>query len=390
MGFFFYIGVIVLLFISYMAYNIFQILDINRELSLKNADKCRLKKGVIGAEDIIKFGPFLITPSDDKMKLWENPNYLFSKTPNGGIYLINPQTENFRKLELHGFPSELAFHPHGMYVTENQLLYVINHAYSKGGERVDVFEANPNFGIYNFDTFQLRYKYSIKFDDIHNGRLNSLVVLQTGENIDEFYITSYLPFADPIEGRRTDVISILKNMSIMALKLKWSHLYYCKGVQLNGLANCKQITSDEASSAMNNGITYNPNTKLLYVARTSERKGVIFKFDENDRSILHYQGEVQLELRPDNFHYDNDTNKIIVGGFGKVADHFAFVEYAKKEERHPKPKYLSGAEIINVETNVSEVAVTQNEINGVASAAQVGSKIFMGSWADDGFVVCDI
>lgn len=38
----------------------------------------------------------------------------------------------------------MAFHPHGIYIrkdkTDNQWLYVINHAYDKGGERIDVFK----------------------------------------------------------------------------------------------------------------------------------------------------------------------------------------------------------------------------------------------------------
>jgi hypothetical protein len=38
------------------------------------------------------------------------------------------------------FPAGVAFHPHGFGLFYDQdLLFVINHAYKDGGERVDVF-----------------------------------------------------------------------------------------------------------------------------------------------------------------------------------------------------------------------------------------------------------
>ena len=38
------------------------------------------------------------------------------------------------------FPPQVAFHPHGIYFYEpTASLYVVNHAYARGGERIDVF-----------------------------------------------------------------------------------------------------------------------------------------------------------------------------------------------------------------------------------------------------------
>ena len=47
------------------------------------------------------------------------------------------------RLELEGFPEGTAFRPHGMhYQRETGELFVINHAYSQGGERIDVFKVS--------------------------------------------------------------------------------------------------------------------------------------------------------------------------------------------------------------------------------------------------------
>lgn len=44
-------------------------------------------------------------------------------------------------LALKGFPDDTAFHPHGMYNhPETAELFVVNHAYKMGGERIDVFK----------------------------------------------------------------------------------------------------------------------------------------------------------------------------------------------------------------------------------------------------------
>lgn len=47
------------------------------------------------------------------------------------------------RLELEGFPEGIAFRPHGMHFQrETGELFVINHAYSQGGERIDVFKVS--------------------------------------------------------------------------------------------------------------------------------------------------------------------------------------------------------------------------------------------------------
>ena len=92
--------------------------------------------------------------------------------------------------ELHGFPQDLHFYALGMNIYDNRLLYVINHAYDKGGERVEVFtvEKDAQTGV------QLTYKKSIRFPDRFAGMLNDIVAI--GE--DEFYISHFMPTAHDI------------------------------------------------------------------------------------------------------------------------------------------------------------------------------------------------
>jgi len=386
-----YIGILILSVIGYMGYNIYTVLDFSRENHLLNASKCRIIKGIIGGEDVIKFGKFLITGSDDRMKMWELPNFTADQVTNGGLFLIEPESEKIRKLELADFPKDVAFHPHGMYFTKNQLLYVINHAYTKGGERVEVFGLNEGTES-NFETLAINYKYSIKFDDIHNGRINDLVVTETGENKDEFYITSYLPFADPIEGRSRSVISKIKNFGALGLGLKLSYVYYCKGVYVKNVAHCQQIKSEKVNAYINNGITYNRKTNLIYIARTLNKSVGVFKIDENNASNLIHINEITLHNNPDNVEYDEENNSITIGML-TLTGQLNYVEKTIKGEFSFDHNDIcwGGAEKINVDTNESQQVVTvNNKYCGFSSAYQYKNKMFMGSWAFDGLLVCDV
>lgn len=51
-----------------------------------------------------------------------------------------------------GFPEGIAFHPHGIGILEGQnRLLVVNHAYSEGGERVDVFDISKKVLLLSFE-----------------------------------------------------------------------------------------------------------------------------------------------------------------------------------------------------------------------------------------------
>lgn len=70
---------------------------------------------------------------------------------------------------------------------EDSTVYVINHAYAQGGERIEVFDilSDHNGHIYSLD-----YKYSITgdfFNENAMGVLNNLVVVDTNK----LYVTRY-------------------------------------------------------------------------------------------------------------------------------------------------------------------------------------------------------
>lgn len=105
---------------------------------------------------------------------------------NGIFAIIDSHLDNFtvKRLNLIGFPDNTSLHIHGIDIVvkpDGDKLYVINHAFKYGGERIEVFEILPNL--------DLKYTHSIIVDQKYNGGLNDLVVMSPTR----FLVTNYQP-----------------------------------------------------------------------------------------------------------------------------------------------------------------------------------------------------
>eukprot|EP00904_Undaria_pinnatifida_P007493 jgi/Undpi1/3874/HiC_scaffold_16.g07242.m1 len=112
---------------------------------------CTRYRDMMSPEDIIPvFEGVFVGSSDERRKHAMNAVGA-EAAPWGELFAIwnvdtagqHPKTA---RLELEGFPVGTAFRPHGMhYQSETGELFVINHAYSQGGERIDVFKVSETF-----------------------------------------------------------------------------------------------------------------------------------------------------------------------------------------------------------------------------------------------------
>jgi hypothetical protein len=125
---------------SFAVYRILNILEINKIVENLHDSSCEIIGDIPGPEDFHIFNEkYLITISDEKLKLFELKGYNVDNLPDGGIHLIDIESKRIIKLEIKDFPKNISFHPHGIYISNDEL-YIINHAYSRGGERVEVFK----------------------------------------------------------------------------------------------------------------------------------------------------------------------------------------------------------------------------------------------------------
>lgn len=111
----------------------------------------------------------------------------------------------------------MAFHPHGIYLFEKRLLYIINHAFKYGGERVEVFSITKS------PTVEVTYLRTIQFPDSTIGTLNDIVVVAE----DSFYVTKWMPEGlDAHHGKSHDLWDKLK-ATVTVLYFEACGIHYC-------------------------------------------------------------------------------------------------------------------------------------------------------------------
>lgn len=380
--------------ISYLIYNFVDEMEFFKKFDpeIKNAENCTVLRGAVGIEDLVKYkNIYLLGGSDDRGKLWVIPGNK-TNTSNGKLIYVKIRDDIGRSIndikiydiKMKDFPKEIAFHPHGIYLYKEKYLYVINHAYNKGGERVEVFEMQDLHDSENGDILQAQHLRSIKYSDDYVGIFNDLIVI--GEN-DEILITKYLPYPDPVTGRSSDLYKTLRYFLIISLKLPWTNIYHCKGNL------CMKIPGTE--SIMNNGITYDEKNKKIYAVNVFEKRVREFLLErlQDSKINLKLLSNIDTIHALDNIEYDKETGIISSGFIGRKFDHFKLEQnLVQKNSLEGVGKRWGGSLTIDTKNkNKVEIQVIQNSLlYGISSSIKDDKRVFHSSWVDDGILICNI
>ena len=115
--------------------------DYFKQIHPFNQDKCRTIDIPMAAEDLeIYLGKYLIGGQDDSITLYVLSGIEAAKS--GGLiaWRLNDLENSRHSVRLENFPEGVRFQAHGLYLEkESHTLFVLNHAYKYGGERVEVF-----------------------------------------------------------------------------------------------------------------------------------------------------------------------------------------------------------------------------------------------------------
>ena len=124
---------VLVLALGYMAYNFFDTLETFKKIppSDINDSSCEVIDGPVGIEDFVVYSKeILIGGSNDNLKLFQLAMY--NATEDGTLVVFNMTSKVLTSEKIEGFPKEIAFHPHGVYLFKNEFLYAINHAFEEG------------------------------------------------------------------------------------------------------------------------------------------------------------------------------------------------------------------------------------------------------------------
>ena len=262
---------------------------------------------------------------------------------------------------LEGFPDDVRFNAHGIYLEkESSTLYVLNHAYKHGGDRVEVFHISDQD-----NNVAASYMRSVKLSEDVLGILNDLTVVG-----DYIYLTQSLPFPDTMEGREDSFSANMKRM-LMLIFMKTGNIHKCKNTRAASQTEEQAECEIEAKGVIGfgNGITTNGSTKLWAV---DDQTKEIIEFDvEQTNGSLKEHSRIKMDSLIDNLHYEPDTGNIMAATIARAIDFNNFVDAVKSGKDTSGIPIPSGVSYLKFKDGVFEQRedlLLQDKVSSVSIA----------------------
>jgi len=308
-----------------------------------------------------------------------------------------PKLTKEKKITLDSFPDGDSFHPHGLFLEQSNppRLHVVNHAYSNGGERIDVFKVLGS----GYKDVHVQYFQSIKpqlFSKL-TGILNDLVVIEPGK----LYVTQYRAFPDMLDGRDFHsnqtlgkFYGVLNTISFFS-GMKNSPSWFCSYDSNHPGETDANCFSASPALWMSNGIIED-NDGYIYIVNPPNKEVVVHKRDRQSNSLVP-EAVIKTPRAIDNLVLDKENGKLY-GGALTISNFLDFVMEVAKTKSKPKNIVIPGGAIeITIEKDTHGNRTYKAEeilympgtkLSGISVAAKADNKILFGSWYDKGIVIC--
>ena len=377
----------VILFISYMTYNINLYMGYSLDLKEINSQKKNYKIEVpTTINNLIKIKEkYLIACEFKPLDLYINNLYLRNIIENEKIYLINTENEKFSEIKIKKFPDKIPFHPHGisLFITEqnNYILYILNHAVNYdyvGQERVEKFNI-----IFEGNSISLIYDSSIILPDEFFLRVDSIIFLKE----DKFIFTTNKAYEIPKDSdelidsftylyyKMNNILEIINPF----INIKKCFIYLYDKEEISIIDNSQSISY--------RGIAYDNKRKLLYVVKPYEKEINIFEENNNEFKLIKTISTLYVG---NNIFYDNKNDIIILGINGKKSEEETIIKKIKNNNSIENVETYSGYEILNPENNYSIgdlMLMKKKDFKWINSAVYIKGKIYMSSIYSKGILV---
>ena len=373
---------IILIFISHFIYNLLERAEIFKKVTEINMENklCHKIPYKNPIEDFVVLDKFtLIGSSFDVPFLFHKLSYLNdSKLSNDNMIFFNIESEELKEIPIINFPKDISFHPHGIDLFQNKYIYIINHAFNhkKSFERIEVVEIIKENNKFK----ELRYIKSIILPDNFFGTLNSITAISN----DTFYFTTANPWHMPNGQEENNFFNIIRyklgNLITTIFNLKLTGMYqYHKG-------NIKLIK--ESKGVINNGIIYDDENKLIYMAHTIPKQFSIYDLKNETNLIL--IKTIENEYAIDNLFMNKTSGIIYAGLIGKLYDFSKATDYYRKYGDWGNSDMFGGFQTIDTKNNYSIKIqhLSNNLLRGISSGIQIGKKQIMTASLEGGILIC--
>ena len=365
----------IIIFISYLLYNEFTVYEYFKKLEKINSSpnqKCKIYKSNYPIETFIQITDELIIGGSSVYNTrFLNFKYLDHDYEKGELILLNRTSEKLTGLKIENFPKNVPLSPDGLDYY-NGKLYVINHAFLEG-ERIEVIKVSLN-------PFKLTYEKVFKFDENYFGKFNSISVV----NDNFFYVTEWPAIPLPLN----------KNISIFR---KFLYKYYDIIKRVFKLKFCVMYKYDmkknilekvEGSNGIaNNGIAYDRENKLLFLAQTFDKNIRVFQLNEKGESVKVVKN-IYTGYALDNLYFDNKKKLLFAAILGSLKKNFDYLDPSKGLK---KEEVYGGLLAYDIKKSDKPIyTFLQNDfICEVTNGMIIGDSIYLSSFNDVGILKCE-
>ena len=350
-------------------------------------DNCKKLEGIYGSEDLIKYKNYIIIPETQRIKLNFLKKFGPEKTERGNLFYIQYPYDNLIKIHIKKFPQNLNFFPFSMKIF-NEKFYLLNEAYNKGGERIDVFDIKDSNG-----SLALVYDFSFRFGEEFNSLFNNFVPIEENEVL----ITSHKAYPESIYGQNSkeNFKNHTKNMLSMLFRKEWTYVWHC--IKKKGkMTTCRKLNNTAAP--MNNGITADEFGRV-FVCNTLKKKIDLYliEFDDSYQKQLKYSKSFQLDFYPDNINYNKEKSEVYIAGLIKFNEIINSMQDIIKNDNGELSENLTmWSKAILIKWNkikindVEQIDVIQqnNLIRGMSVMERIDNYYFFGSFMDNRILIC--
>jgi hypothetical protein len=317
-------------------------------------------------EDLAIFKNFIIGATSDSIQTFYQ-HFSASKAKPGYLISIEKTSKEVKKIKTLNFPTEFQMNAHGIKVFNEKTLYVISHCYSKGGERIFIFDLE----LIN-DEVQATYIKSYYFEGEH-GNYNAIALVSEKH----FYLTQWIPFPDEPEGRDNSQLTSL-NRILTSIYRTVNPIKFCTVLNDDNV-KCEEV----AYGNMPNGAWYENNK--LFVADSADKSIRIYQVLKNFQ--LKSEGKVDIGHSVDNLWAVN--GEVYTAGIARVWDYIAFSDAVKKGVKHQKvPGGASKISFVRGSWKVENIVM--QDLADLVSAVVVTDEIVISSVIDSSLVICPL
>lgn len=347
-----------------------RVMQPDKDVWYHHYENCEKLELPLPVKDLTEFGSLILAAGDDQSNLFTLGADYVQNGKLFALYDLNTTTPFYREVVISEYPPELYFHPFGMYlVRTTNALYVLNHAFNRGGTRVDIFNLTQAP-----DTVTARYHGAMLLPEELHGRHGDLIV----ESDFEVYLSEFSSRPLAQTGEPQPWMSYYYSLLDNFLQNKYAHVWQCT-FELNSVGNCRSLNNTAAVSVT--GITKDKFGMYMVSYSSFDYNWVEYYERHWRKGDFELQKSIALRDRIERIEWDHGSQRVYGGSMPWFFTHSGSIPGGVVEIKN----WEAGSGLV-----YRRLYIQEHLQKGTNCAARKFDKTIAGSSLDRGVLICPI